>query len=269
MCVCVCFRWWHVPTLPSLTWQKLCPASSPSNLLWWMVKLHFSSMFVFPVLVFICRLFHSVCKAQKTGTVQFNVWATETRYCCCVFLIYGCIHLFKKHLSSITHHRAPFIFSQCCTFLQFWLIHLHTHLDLSPLLCYTYLNLFTHNVPPSLRSFPSPDESDYQTDYEEDALESALSDMEMYNRYGEPTEGEETADTVQISGYKTGHFRVSSKQPFYFSYPGQTTEWISYFGHFYLEHIVPFLKCGLWQSQSGFWILYRNTWSVYTVTLIN
>ncbi|CAN9504974.1 unnamed protein product [Ophioblennius macclurei] len=39
------------------------------------------------------------------------------------------------------------------------------------------------------------DESDYHTDYEEEALESALSDMEAYNRYGEHTEGEETADT--------------------------------------------------------------------------
>uniref|UniRef100_A0A672IW13 lysophospholipase n=1 Tax=Salarias fasciatus TaxID=181472 RepID=A0A672IW13_SALFA len=41
------------------------------------------------------------------------------------------------------------------------------------------------------------DESDYHTDYEEEALESALSDMEAYNRHGEHTEGEETADTVQ------------------------------------------------------------------------
>ncbi|KAM9734388.1 patatin-like phospholipase domain-containing protein 7 isoform 1-T3 [Menidia menidia] len=39
------------------------------------------------------------------------------------------------------------------------------------------------------------EESDYHTDYEEDALESALSDMEMYSHYGEHTEGEETADT--------------------------------------------------------------------------
>uniref|UniRef100_A0AAQ5X4K8 lysophospholipase n=1 Tax=Amphiprion ocellaris TaxID=80972 RepID=A0AAQ5X4K8_AMPOC len=39
------------------------------------------------------------------------------------------------------------------------------------------------------------EESDYHTDYEEEALESALSDMEMYNRYGEHTEEEETADT--------------------------------------------------------------------------
>ncbi|XP_022624375.1 patatin-like phospholipase domain-containing protein 7 isoform X4 [Seriola dumerili] len=39
------------------------------------------------------------------------------------------------------------------------------------------------------------EESDYQTDYEEEAVESALSDMELYNRYGEHTEGEETADT--------------------------------------------------------------------------
>lgn len=33
------FRLWHVPMLPSLTWQKLCPASSPSNLPSWMVNL--------------------------------------------------------------------------------------------------------------------------------------------------------------------------------------------------------------------------------------
>ncbi|XP_030004957.1 patatin-like phospholipase domain-containing protein 7a isoform X2 [Sphaeramia orbicularis] len=39
------------------------------------------------------------------------------------------------------------------------------------------------------------EESDYHTDYEEEAVESALSDMELYNRYGEHTEGEETADT--------------------------------------------------------------------------
>ncbi|KAK5851880.1 hypothetical protein PBY51_023397 [Eleginops maclovinus] len=39
------------------------------------------------------------------------------------------------------------------------------------------------------------EESDYHTDYDEEALESALSDMELYNRYGEHTEGEETADT--------------------------------------------------------------------------
>ncbi|XP_030598678.1 patatin-like phospholipase domain-containing protein 7a [Archocentrus centrarchus] len=40
------------------------------------------------------------------------------------------------------------------------------------------------------------EESDYHTDYEEDALESALSDMEIHNRYGEHAEREETADTV-------------------------------------------------------------------------
>uniref|UniRef100_A0A8C9Y5L6 lysophospholipase n=1 Tax=Sander lucioperca TaxID=283035 RepID=A0A8C9Y5L6_SANLU len=42
------------------------------------------------------------------------------------------------------------------------------------------------------------EESDYHTDYEEEAVESALSDMELYNRYGEHTEGEETADTVHL-----------------------------------------------------------------------
>lgn len=49
-------------------------------------------------------------------------------------------------------------------------------------------------VIPALRSFSSSEESDYHTDYEEEAMESALSDMELYNRY---TEGEETADTVR------------------------------------------------------------------------
>ncbi|KAF7216934.1 patatin-like phospholipase domain-containing protein 7a isoform X1 [Nothobranchius furzeri] len=39
------------------------------------------------------------------------------------------------------------------------------------------------------------EESDYHTDYEEEALESALSDTEVYGHYGEHTEGEETADT--------------------------------------------------------------------------
>lgn len=39
------------------------------------------------------------------------------------------------------------------------------------------------------------EESDYQTDYEEEALESALSDLELYSRSAEHTEGEETADT--------------------------------------------------------------------------
>ncbi|XP_006789191.2 patatin-like phospholipase domain-containing protein 7a [Neolamprologus brichardi] len=50
-------------------------------------------------------------------------------------------------------------------------------------------------VLPVPHSFLASEESDYHTDYEEDALESALSDMETYNRYGEHTEGEETADT--------------------------------------------------------------------------
>ncbi|KAM7393057.1 hypothetical protein PAMA_007940 [Pampus argenteus] len=44
------------------------------------------------------------------------------------------------------------------------------------------------------------EESEYHTDYEEEAVESALSDMELYSRYGEHTEGEETADTVRTSG---------------------------------------------------------------------
>ncbi|TKS84629.1 Patatin-like phospholipase domain-containing protein 7 [Collichthys lucidus] len=49
-------------------------------------------------------------------------------------------------------------------------------------------------------------ESDYHTDYEEEALESALSDMELYNRYGEHTEGEETGDTdEELDGRRGRH----------------------------------------------------------------
>ncbi|KAM3874365.1 patatin-like phospholipase domain-containing protein 7a [Diretmus argenteus] len=46
-----------------------------------------------------------------------------------------------------------------------------------------------------IKSAVVDDESDYHTDYEDEAMESALSDMELYNHYGEHTEGEETADT--------------------------------------------------------------------------
>ncbi|XP_057674856.1 patatin-like phospholipase domain-containing protein 7a isoform X3 [Corythoichthys intestinalis] len=48
------------------------------------------------------------------------------------------------------------------------------------------------------------DESDYHTDYDEEAVESALSDLELYGHYGEHTEGEETADTVRASGCRAG-----------------------------------------------------------------
>ncbi|XP_048876828.1 patatin-like phospholipase domain-containing protein 7 isoform X3 [Brienomyrus brachyistius] len=39
------------------------------------------------------------------------------------------------------------------------------------------------------------EESDYQTDYEEEAVESALSDIELPNHHSEHTEGEETIDS--------------------------------------------------------------------------
>ncbi|XP_077479438.1 patatin-like phospholipase domain-containing protein 7a isoform X3 [Stigmatopora argus] len=39
------------------------------------------------------------------------------------------------------------------------------------------------------------EESDYHTDYDEEAVESALSDLELYSHYGDHTEGEDTADT--------------------------------------------------------------------------
>uniref|UniRef100_A0A8C3G8T1 lysophospholipase n=1 Tax=Cyclopterus lumpus TaxID=8103 RepID=A0A8C3G8T1_CYCLU len=59
------------------------------------------------------------------------------------------------------------------------------------------------------------EESDYQTDYDEEAVESALSDMELYNRYGEHTEGEETADTdEELEGRRAGHITsLSSSIP--------------------------------------------------------
>uniref|UniRef100_A0A8C9TCH5 lysophospholipase n=1 Tax=Scleropages formosus TaxID=113540 RepID=A0A8C9TCH5_SCLFO len=43
------------------------------------------------------------------------------------------------------------------------------------------------------------EESDYQTDYEEEAVESALSDIELSNYCSEHTEGEETIDSVSPS----------------------------------------------------------------------
>lgn len=123
--------------------------------------------------------------------------------------------LFITYLSSITHQTTLFYFSHCCTFICFsdsftctptFICHLFLHT--------TYSNLFTHNVLlsllPVLHLFPPSEESDYHTDYEEEALESALSDMELYNRYGEHTEGEETADTVRTTGYKGGHYGDSS-----------------------------------------------------------
>ncbi|XP_029300290.1 LOW QUALITY PROTEIN: patatin-like phospholipase domain-containing protein 7a [Cottoperca gobio] len=60
------------------------------------------------------------------------------------------------------------------------------------------------------------EESDYHTDYDEEALESALSDMELYNRYGEHTEGEETADTdEELEGRRARHITsfTSSQSP--------------------------------------------------------
>lgn len=44
---------------------------------------------------------------------------------------------------------------------------------------------------------PPPDESQYQSEYEEEQLEGALSDMDLNNHCGEHTgEEEETCDTV-------------------------------------------------------------------------
>ncbi|KPP70260.1 hypothetical protein Z043_110922, partial [Scleropages formosus] len=47
---------------------------------------------------------------------------------------------------------------------------------------------------PSLSRLPLPEESDYHTDYEEELVESAPSDFELYNQDSEHTE-EDTADT--------------------------------------------------------------------------
>uniref|UniRef100_A0A8C9S5M2 lysophospholipase n=1 Tax=Scleropages formosus TaxID=113540 RepID=A0A8C9S5M2_SCLFO len=56
---------------------------------------------------------------------------------------------------------------------------------------------------PSLSRLPLPEESDYQTDYEEELVESAPSDFELYNQDSEHTE-EDTADTVSpTAGSKT------------------------------------------------------------------
>ncbi|XP_035524192.1 patatin-like phospholipase domain-containing protein 7a [Morone saxatilis] len=59
------------------------------------------------------------------------------------------------------------------------------------------------------------EESDNHTDYEEEALESALSDMELYNRYGEHTEGEETGDTdEELEGRQARHITsLTSSHP--------------------------------------------------------
>lgn len=43
---------------------------------------------------------------------------------------------------------------------------------------------------------------EYQTDYDEEAVESALSDYEAFNHGSEHTEGEETVDTVETVRHK-------------------------------------------------------------------
>lgn len=78
----------------------------------------------------------------------------------------------------VVRHSSPWL-----TWLSFSLSplqHLFTHAGFLPVLC----------------SLAPSEESDYHTDYEEEALESALSDMEPYSFCGEHTEGEETGDTV-------------------------------------------------------------------------
>ncbi|XP_062333944.1 patatin-like phospholipase domain-containing protein 7a isoform X2 [Osmerus eperlanus] len=49
------------------------------------------------------------------------------------------------------------------------------------------------------------DESDYHTDYEDEAMESAYSDLEVSSHYGGHTTGEETADTDEDLESRRGH----------------------------------------------------------------
>lgn len=97
-----------------------------------------------------------------------------------------------------------FAFSDSSTCTPTFICHLF-HTPPFPLIHPQCASLF-----PVLYSFPSSEESEYQTDYEEEAVESALSDMELYSRYGEHTEGEETVDTVRTSGHTGGHDEISS-----------------------------------------------------------
>lgn len=54
---------------------------------------------------------------------------------------------------------------------------------------------------------PSEELSDeYQTDYDEEAVESALSDFEAFTPGSEYTEGEETADTAETVRIKPTSF---------------------------------------------------------------
>lgn len=173
----VSFRWWRVPMLPSLTWQKLCPASSPSNLQWWTVKAL--------TRVDTVSLLH-VCLPLLCYSVHTQVWIwKQVKLSLSVFLF--CLFVICCSSPSLTH--VSFI----CHF-GFHPVHTQWASSL-PVLC----------------SFAPSEESDYHTDYEEEALESALSDMEPYNCYGEPTEGEETGDTVRntMSEIAESHFTCS------------------------------------------------------------
>lgn len=89
------------------------------------------------------------------------------------------------------------------------------HLLLSPvcvagLLCLTGWLLSCAPHVPRCPAPPPSDESDYHTDYEEEALESALSDLELSNHAGDHTEGEETADTVgsQLTSFASCALKV-------------------------------------------------------------
>lgn len=93
-----------------------------------------------------------------------------------------------------------------------------------------------------LLPFPPSEESDYHTDYEEEALESALSDLELYNRYGEHTEGEETGDTVRLTG-SMGFLLFNSSVAITFFFLGLKQV------HQSVHVQVLFLKSRPWESQ--------------------
>lgn len=121
-------------------------------------------------------------------------------------------------LKMLPLHPPPFLYPPLSISKLFFIHHssncpawLHTLFDFSDSFTCTptFICHLSHTPPfplihpqcaslfPVLHSFPSSEESEYHTDYEEEAVESALSDMELYSRYGEHTEGEETADTVR------------------------------------------------------------------------
>uniref|UniRef100_A0A3P8WSZ4 lysophospholipase n=1 Tax=Cynoglossus semilaevis TaxID=244447 RepID=A0A3P8WSZ4_CYNSE len=98
-----------------------------------------------------------------------------------VFDVWGRSGVVEKMLKD--RHQEEFYNTQC-----------KNNVVTCPNASFTDLAEIVSRIEP-VKSAVVDDESDYQTDYDEEAVESALSDMEMYSRSGEHTEGEETADT--------------------------------------------------------------------------